>query len=352
MDSAQNKTEQPTQHRLKKAREQGQTPQSQEMLSAVTLGTLVGATALLGPWFTEWCKKRICAGLTADTSVMDNSEVFTAYMGQQIIDTLLVLLPFVGVLFAAGVGVSLAISGLQYSPKALEWKLDKLNPAKGLKELFSTESLVKLVLSVLKLVFIGVLVWFYLKDRLDVLATFQWVHVDRMLGAIGGLILGASVRICVGMLVIGAVDLFYHKWKYIENLKMTKQEVRDEHRDTEGAPEVKSRIRRKQYEAAMQRMLQDVPKADVVLVNPTHVAVALRYDSTKMRAPVVVAKGGDHMCEKIKDIARSYGVPIIRRPSLARELFATVKLGKPIPDTLFVAVAEVLALVYRLRKSR
>ena len=153
-------------------------------------------------------------------------------------------------------------------------------------------------------------------------------------------------------MVIGAVDLFYHKWKYIENLKMTKQEVRDEHRDTEGAPEVKSRIRRKQYEAAMRRMLQDVPKADVVLVNPTHVAVALRYDSTKMRAPVVVAKGGDHMCEKIKDIARSYGVPIIRRPSLARELFATVKLGKPIPDTLFVAVAEVLALVYRLRKSR
>lgn len=352
MDKEQNKTEQPTQHRLRKARQEGQSPQSQEMLSAATLAALVGATALLGPWFTRWCKARIRDGLVPDTSVMENSQAFVGFMGRQIIDMILVSLPFIALIFAAGVGVSLAISGLQYSPKALEWKLDKLSPAKGLKELFSTESLVKLGFSILKLLFIGVLVWFYLKERLDVLVTFQWVHTDRMLAAIGGLILGAAVRICVGLVVIGVFDLIYQKWKYIENLKMTKQEVRDEHRDTEGSPEVKSRIRRKQYEAAMQRMLQDVPKADVVLVNPTHVAVALRYDASKMQAPVVVAKGGDHMCEKIKDIARAYGVPIIRRPSLARELFATVKLGKPIPDALFVAVAEVLALVYRLRKSQ
>ena len=132
---------------------------------------------------------------------------------------------------------------------------------------------------------------------------------------------------------------------------MTKQEVKEEQRDTEGAPEIKSKHRQKQYQAAMQRMLQDVPTANIVLVNPTHVAVALRYEPETMQTPIVVAKGGDHLCEKIKDIARAYGVPIIRRPALARNLFSTVELNEPIPDDLYIAVAEVLALVYRLKHS-
>lgn len=350
--TGQNKTEQPTSRRLQKAREEGQVPQSQEFVSAATLLTLVGSTALLGPWFTRWCRTQIGAGLQPDTSVMDNSQAFIAFLNGRAIDAMLVMTPFFAAIVLAGVAASLAVSGLQYSHKALAWKIENLSPMKGLKQLISAESLVKLAMSILKLTFITAIVWFYIKERLELLATFQWLGMDQMLGAIGGLILGAVIRICLGLIVIAAIDLAYHKWKYIENLKMTKQEVREEHRDTEGAPEVKSRIRRKQYEAAMQRMLQDVPKASVVLVNPTHVAVALQYDGASMKAPVVVAKGGDLMCEKIKDIARSYGVPIIRRPALARELFATVKLGKPIPDKLFTAVAEVLALVYRLRKNR
>ena len=352
MSTGQNKTEQPTARRLEKAREEGKTPQSQEFLSAATLIALVAATAFLGPWFTRWSQDRIRDGMTPDTSVMENSQAFVAFMNATIVDAMLMLTPFVLVILIAGVGASLIVSGVQYSPKALAWKLENLSPMKGLKSLFSPESLVKLGFSIVKLIFIGVIVWIYLRDKMTLLATLQWVELDRMLGVIGGLILGAVIRICLGLLVIGAVDLIYHKWRYIENLKMTKQEVRDENRDTEGAPEVKSQIRRKQYEAATRRMLQDVPKANVVLVNPTHVAVALRYDPSTMKTPVVVAKGGDHLCEKIKDIARSYGVPIIRRPTLARELFATVKLGKPIPDKLFTAVAEVLALIYRLRKNR
>lgn len=352
MSQGQNKTEQPTPRRLEKAREKGQVPQSQEFLSAATLVALVAVTAFLGPWFTQWCKNQIRDGLTPDITVMDNAQTFMAFLSGHAIDCMWMMTPFFTVIVIAGVAASLIVTGPQYSPKALEWKLENLSPMKGLKSLFSTESLVKLGMSVMKLTFITILVWFYLKERLSLLATFQWVEMDRMLGAIGGMILGAVVRICIGLIVIAAVDLIYHKWKHIEQLKMTKQEVRDEHRDTDGSPEVKSRIRRKQYEAAMQRMLQDVPKANVVLVNPTHVAVALQYDPATMKVPVVVAKGGDFMCEKIKDVARSYGVPIIRRPTLARELFATVKLGKPIPDKLFTAVAEVLALIYRLRKNR
>lgn len=351
MPERHDKTEKPTPRRLEKAREEGRAPQSQEFLSAATLIAMVAATALLGPWFTRWCKDKISAGLVPDTSVMENSQVFMAFINQQIIDVIQVMLPFMLVIMVAGIAASLAVTGPIYSVKALQWKLENLSPAKGLKQLFSTESLVKLGFSILKLIFLSVIVWLYIRDKMLTLATFQWLDSDQMLGAIGGLILGVVVRICLGLVVIAALDLIYRKWKHIEDNKMTKKEVRDEHRDTDGAPEVKSQIRKKQFEAAMKRMLQDVPKADVVLVNPTHVAVALRYDSSNMQAPVVVAKGGDLMCEKIKDIARSYGVPIIRRPSLARELFATVKLGKPIPDNLFVAVAEVLALVYRLRKN-
>ncbi len=352
MDSGQNKTEQPTARRLEKAVEQGQTVQSQELLSAVTLIALVACTSLLGPWFTNWCRQEIIGGLHSDVSVMENSQAFIAFLNAKIVDSMIILMPFIIILTIAGVGGSLWVSGIHYSPKALEWKLENLSPVKGLKSLFSPESLVKLALSVAKLIFIGLIVWFYLEKKLPLLAAMQWYQPQELLGGIGGLVLGVVIRICIGLAIIAAADMFYQKWRYIENLKMTKQEVREEHRDTDGAPEVKSRIRRKQMEAAMHRMLQDVPKANVVLVNPTHVAVALRYDPAAMQAPVVVAKGGDLMCEKIKEVARSYGVPIIRRPALARELFAVVKLGKPIPDKLFTAVAEVLALIYRLRKNR
>lgn len=352
MDTGQNKTEQPTARRLEKATEQGQTTQSQEILSAVTLVALVACTAMLGPWFTDWCQQEIISGLHGDISVLQNSQAFVEFLNAKLVSGMMVLMPFVIILTAAGVGGSLWVSGIHYSPKALEWKLENLSPAKGLKTLFSPESLVKLALSIIKLAFIGLIVWFYLEKKLPLLATLQWYEPQQLLGGIGGLVLGAVIRICIGLVIIAGVDLFYQKWRYTENLKMTKQEVRDENRDTEGSPEVKSRIRRKQMEAAMHRMLQDVPKANVVLVNPTHVAVALRYDPATMQAPVVVAKGGDLMCEKIKEIARSYGVPIIRRPALARELFAVVKPGKPIPDKLFTAVAEVLALIYRLRKNR
>jgi flagellar biosynthetic protein FlhB len=156
----------------------------------------------------------------------------------------------------------------------------------------------------------------------------------------------------VALLVIAAIDVFFQKWKYTQDLKMTKQEVKQERKDTDGSPEVKSRIRRIQIEMARQRMLQEVPKASVVLVNPTHVAVALRYDSKTMDAPIMVAKGADHLAEKIREIARAYGVPIVRKPELARTIYSTVKPGDVIPQTLYAAVAEVLARIYRLRHRK
>jgi flagellar biosynthetic protein FlhB len=152
--------------------------------------------------------------------------------------------------------------------------------------------------------------------------------------------------------VLAAADVLYQKWKYIEELKMTRQEIKQEHRDTEGAPEVKIKIRKIQIQMTMKRMLQEVPKAKVILVNPTHVAVALKYDPPEMDAPIVLAKGADHLAEKIMEIARAHGVPILRRPELARTIYSTVEIGEPIPQNLYIAVAEVLAMLHRLRHRR
>lgn len=321
------------------------------MVSAVTLLTLLAVCTLLGPWFISWGKNELIEGLSCRSEMMENSQVFIAYINSKIIGTLLIMSPFLVALAACGIGASIMVSGLNFAPNTLTWKTNELNPANGLKQLFSPESLVKLLLSIAKLAFIGLLVYVYLRDKITYLATLQWVDVDQVLSSIGGVVLGAVIRICIGLLIIGGVDWFYRHWKYIEKLKMSRQEVKEENRDSDGPPEVKSKLRRKQYELGMRRMLKKVPQASVVLVNPTHVAVALFYESGKTSSPIVVAKGGDHMCEKIKEIARSYGVPIIRRPALAREIYATVKLDQPIPEKLFTAVAEVLAVIYRLKHA-
>jgi flagellar biosynthetic protein FlhB len=346
------KTEKPTAKRLFKARSEGNVPASQELLSAAALIALTLITIAMGPKVVQWAMLEIKEGFSCRYSHIAGPQVFLSFVNDKIAGVMMITAPFFLALMLAGVGTSVAVSGRNFSAKALRWKFDAINPSKGLKQLLSATSLVKLITSVVKMAFIGLIVYLYLRSRLESLATFQWASLSQLLPAISGLILGLLKRVCIGFLIIGFIDLIYQKWKYIDNLKMTKQEVKDERRSMDSPPEVKKRLRQKQFEFAMRRMLQDVPKADVVLVNPTHVAVALQYDADKMPAPVVVAKGADHVSEKIREVARAYGVPIIRRPALARNLFATVDIGKVIPDSLFVAVAELLALIYRLRRSR
>jgi len=346
------RTEQPTTKRLSKAREQGNVPLSQEMLSAVTLIVLILITIPMGPKVVEWATLEIKDGVSCDYSHMASPQAFGAYIGEKVKGSLMIMAPFFIALMVAGVAANIAISGKNFSLQALRWKLNAINPSTGLKKLVSLSSTVKLGLSVIKIIFVGGIVYLYLQDKIESLATFQWIPSSQILGSIAALILGVLKRICIGLLIVALIDLIYQKWKYTDELKMTKVEVKDERRAADTPPEVKRRLRQKQFEFAMRRMLQDVPKANVVLVNPTHVAVALQYDGNTMPAPKVVAKGGDYVCEKIKEVARAYGVPIIRRPALARNLYATVDIGQIIPDSLFVAVAEVLALIYRLRHNR
>ena len=351
-EQAAERTEQPTARKLSKAKGKGQVPQSQELTSIVTLLVLVATIAFLAPNLLQWFMVQIRQGMSCENGVFADSRGFLDFVGRKTTDMILVICPIFAALAVGSFIASVAISGLNYSPGALEFKFDQFNPITGLQKLVNARSLVKLLLSVLKLLFISLIVWFYLKSKLDTLATLRWAWSAQILIVIAKIILGLMIRIGIVLLIMGIADAYYQKWKYIDGLKMTKQEIKEELRDTIGSPEVKSRIRQVQFQAALKRMLQEVPKASVVLVNPTHVAVALHYDAKTMESPIMVAKGADHLAEKIREIARAYGVPIIRRPELARTIYSTVKLGEPIPETLYVAVAEVLAMIYRLRRRK
>jgi flagellar biosynthetic protein FlhB len=262
------------------------------------------------------------------------------------------MLPVFTALVAGAILSCAIVSGLNFAPQALTPKFSAINPIKGLERLFNIKSVVKLGISIAKLVVVAIVVWFYLNNKVDTLAVIQWSEPLQIMISISKIILGMLIRIGLALLVIAGIDVFFQKWKHNQELKMTKQELKQELKDTEGAPEIKSRIRRIQIELTKKRMLQEVSKANVVLVNPTHVAVALRYDSKTMDAPVLVAKGADYLAEKIREIARAYGVPVISRPELARTIYSTVKTGGSIPEKLYTAVAEVLAMIYRLRHRK
>ncbi len=346
------KTEQPTQRRLQRAKEKGQVAQSQELPAAVSVIVLTGVLALLCPLLLRWFVIQMKQGTSGDISVFSNAEVFINFVNKKLADSLFTIFPLLAALVAGSIFSCILVSGPNVSAQSLRIKLEAVNPIKGFKRLFNVKSLVKLCISIAKLVFIFALVWFYLDDKLDELAALRWAGSSQILMLIARITGGMLICVCIGLMAIAAIDVLFQKWKHLQDLKMTKQEVKTERKDTEGSPELKSRIRSLQVQMSQKRMLQEVPKAKVVLVNPTHVAVALRYEAKKTAIPVVVAKGGDHLASKIMETARCYGVPVIRRPELARAIFATVELGNPIPEALYVAVAEVLAMLHRLRHSR
>jgi len=346
------KTEQPTPRKLKKAREKGQIPQSQELPSSVSIVVLVMILALLGSNLLQWFAVQMKQGMSCQNTVFANNKALINFFNTKITNSILVICPVFAALFAGSVLACVAVSGLNFAPQSLRLRPEAINPVEGAKRLVDVKSLVKLCLSIAKLVIISIIVWVYLQNRLETLASLRWAWSAQIMAVIAKTILGMLIRVCIALVVLAVFDVFFQKWKYIQNLKMTRQEVKLERKDTDGSPETKSRIRRIQIAMSAKRMLQEVPKADVVLVNPTHVAVAIRYDVKTMESPVVTAKGADHVAEKIREIARAYGVPILRRPELARTIYSTVKLDSPIPQSLYVAVAEVLAMIYRLRHRK
>jgi flagellar biosynthetic protein FlhB len=346
------RTEQPTSRRLQKARDKGNVPQSQELVSVVMLLSLIGILAILSRWLGNWAASLTREGLTCRTQIFTNSDTFISFINTKVVDSIFISIPLFAAMAGGAILATLAISGPNFAPEAINLRFDVINPTSGLQQLFNSKNMFKLLVSILKLILISIIVWIYLSDQVNRIMNLRWAWSGQIIATIAAIIFGLSIRVCGALLVLALADTLYQKWKYIEELKMTRQEIKQELKDTEGSPEVKVRIRRIQIQMSMKRMLQDVPKARVVLVNPTHVAVAIKYDPPQTEAPIVLAKGADHLAEKIMEIARAYGVPIIRRPELARTIFSTVQIGQPIPQDLYVAVAEVLAMLLRLKRRK
>lgn len=344
------KTEQPTPRKLKKARQKGQVAQSQELPAAVSIVVLIIIMVWFGRYLGEWFSSQVVESFTSKSDMFASSGAFISFANRKIANFMLVLLPVFGLLTAGSVISCASVSGLNFAPEALKLKFNEINPVEGFRKLFDVRSLVRLCTSIAKIVFVSLIVWFYLQSKLETLTAIRWAWTGQIAVVAVKIITGLMVRVALAVLVIAAADVIFQKWKHLQDMKMTRQEVKKEMRDSDGSPELKSHIRKMQMEMSNKRMLQDVPTANVVLVNPTHVAVALKYDVKAMNSPVVVAKGADLLCDKIKEVARAYGVPIVTKPPLARNLFSTVKIGGSIPQDLYIAVAEILAMIYRLKK--
>jgi flagellar biosynthetic protein FlhB len=349
---ASERTEEPTPERLRKAREEGQVPQSQEVPSALLLGSLLVVGALMAYPFFSYFVHEVEKGLTTvPTGPMDTS-AFHAVLGDALRGGLMILLPFLAAAGAMSIFSSAIASGLAYCPKALKFKLDRISPVKGMKNLVSKKSLVRLLVSLAKLALILLILYTFLRGCMGRLTELHWTApaatMHRMFMLVGDLVL----RVVLALVALAVIDWLWQRHSYRKQLRMTRQEVKEERKQYEQSSEVKGRIRSIQVAMARKRMLNEVASADVVVTNPTHFAVALRYDSLNMKAPEVVAKGADFMAARIREVARENGVPVIERPPLARALYTTVDAGQAIPESLFVAVAEVLAMIYEMRRSR
>jgi len=350
--SAAEKTEPPTPDRLRKAKQEGKVPASQELPLALTLGTMLLAVALSASRLWHWFSSQIEQGFTLGSGGRLDLAAITDVLTSRGTEALTTMAPFMVAAGVASIASGVLISGWVFAPKAVRINPAAIDPVKGLKNLFSARALVRLVASIAKLVVMVVIVMTYLWGRFDECLALSWATPLASLTVIMEVILGLVARFAVAMVLIALLDVVYQRWQHRQDLRMTKQEVKEERRQHELSPEVRGRLRRMQIEIVRKRMLHEVPAADVVITNPTHVAVALKYDTEAMLAPEVTAKGADYLCEKIKEIARAYGVPIVERPELARTIYHTVEIGQAIPEPLYVAVAEVLATIYRLRQQR
>ncbi|PSW19531.1 flagellar biosynthesis protein FlhB [Photobacterium sanctipauli] len=348
----QERTEDATPRRLQQAREKGQVPRSRELASVAVL--VAGAVGLM--WFGESLGKGLADVMTKMFSltreeIFDLNRLFAVIWASiwHIAFPLFLVLAF---LFCAAVLGAAGLGGISFSVEAAMPKMSKMNPISGFKKMLGKQSIVELIKSILKVSLVAGVAFVLMRGNLeDLFQLTVEVYPQNLFHALD-ILLGFVLLICCSLLVVVAIDVPYQIWQHNEQLKMTKQEVKDEYKDTEGKPEVKGRIRMLQREMAQRRMMADVPQADVVITNPEHFSVALRYDPEKDSAPVVVAKGTDFLALKIREIANEHQIDIVPAPPLARALYHTAELEQQIPDGLFSAVAQVLAYIFQLKQYR
>ena len=342
------RTEPPSSRRLEKAREDGQVPQSRELMAFLVMAAAVGGFWSLGGWLTQRASGILRHGLSFGRDAAFSPMAPTESFSTLTLEGLLLAGPVFLLTIGAAMATPLVLHGWLFSPKALAPRFERLDPLKGVKRMFSLNSVSELIKAILKAMLIGGVIYWVVTRQQNQLFALIVQPIDTALPAFGQMLIYASVALVAGLAVIAAVDVPFQLWRYYRGLRMTKEEVRQENKEMEGDPQLKARIRSQQREVARRRMMAEVPKADVVVTNPTHFAVALKYDRDRMAAPQVVAKGANLVAERIRDIATEHGVPLVEAPPLARALHRHAEVGDQIPAALFTAVAEVLAYVYQL----
>jgi len=348
----QEKSEQPTSKKLEDSRNKGQVARSKEL--ATMLIMIVASVWLLwlGPQMMVDFERMMTMGFSLERDHAFDMKRAGDIIFAQFEAALWLLLPFLSVMTVMAIVANIIIGGWLFSGEVMVPKFSKLNPIEGIKRMFSLHALVELVKALLKFALMSVLAVLFIYSTLREVYHLGLIDVEPGLASAGEILAMALVVISLGLIVIAVIDVPYMLWKHNEDMKMTLQEVKDEFKQSEGNPEIKGRIRRMQQEIAMRRMMQDVPTADVIITNPEHYAVALKYDSEKMNAPVVLAMGMDFMAAQIRSIASQNRIEMVRSPALARALYYNSQPGQVIPRQLFTAVAQILAMVFQLRERK
>jgi flagellar biosynthesis protein FlhB len=342
------KTEPASARRLEQAREEGQVPQSRELMAFLVMASSAGGLWALSGWFVHRGENVMRMGLMLDRQDAFDTHAIGANLLAMGSEALTTLAPFFLATIVAALLTPFLLGGFVFSPKVLTLKFDRLDPLKGVKRMFSWQSIAEMVKGILKAMLLGGIVFWVVLNERDNLFALLGQPLEAALPSFGRMLIYAFIGFVAGLAVIALIDVPFQLWRYYAGLRMTREELRQEMKELEGDPQLKARIRSQQREVARRRMMSEVPKADVVVTNPTHFAVALKYDSTKMGAPQVVAKGMNLVAQKIRELADENKVPVVELPPLARALHRHVEVGAAVPAALYTAVAEVMAYIYQL----
>lgn len=348
-DTAQQKTEQPTQKRLQEARQKGQVPRSKELNTLLSLFAAAVGLIFLGAGLLHELGHLMKTALGFNPQTLNSVDTMYAAVAHSIQLGVASLLPIFALFVASAFIGPAVMGGLNFSTESLSPKFDKLDPLKGVQRMFGLSSLVELVKAICKFLLVGaaaVTIIYYSLTDLIALGLQSFVSAAAH---VGELLMWSFIGFSAVLILVALIDVPYQLWQYKDQLMMTRQEVKDELKDSEGRPEVKGQLKRLQRQMADQRMMDAVPKADVIITNPTHYAVALSYNQDGWGAPRVVAKGQDFVAQRIREVAAEHEVPLFEAPPLARALYFMVKVGQEIPNDLYRAVAQVLAYIYQLK---
>ena len=351
-NSSAEKTEDPTERKLRNAREEGQVARSVELpAAAVTIGAILTLFFMGGYWIKQMAEI-FASGFKFDRKTLDNPDLMVTAFAHQIGEAFLLIVPVLLVTAIMAILSSGATGGFLFSLKSTLPKFSKLSLLSGFKRMFGANAAVELLKAILKFSLVTIVLWALVSRQMDPMMQLGQMAIEPALAAAGWMIAESALWLSLSLLVIALIDAPYQKYSFIKRMRMTKQEVKDEMKDMEGQPEVKQQIRRRQREMANNRMIQKVQDADVVITNPEHFAVALSYDPTGDGAPILLAKGSDHMAARIREEAEKHGVEMFAAPPLARALYFSTEEDQAVPESLYLAVAQVIAYVFSLADVR